>query len=80
MQSIKQEPIENACWQHWKILMGCPIEIVWLWAPTKNFAVLKPITNASLQHFDPLSGHPLEIVWARVTFERIVVLEPINID
>jgi hypothetical protein len=73
-------PLKNAWLQHFDSLIGLPIEILWLWAPTKRIVVLEPITNAWLQHFDRLSGRPIEIVWAWVTFERIVVLEPITID
>jgi hypothetical protein len=40
----KKNPLKNVWWQHLKILMGRPIEIVWVWAPTKNFIVLMPIT------------------------------------
>jgi hypothetical protein len=46
---------KNAWWQHFKILIGCPIEILWDWDPTKNFEVLEPITQcmvAALQNSD----------------------------
>jgi hypothetical protein len=33
------QPLKNALLQHFEILIGRLIEIVWVWAPTKNFAL-----------------------------------------
>jgi hypothetical protein len=42
-------PFKNAWLQHFDSLIRHPIEILWLWAPTKKIVVLEPITNAWLR-------------------------------